>query len=230
MIFVGIGALLRRAILHTIECKYHIDIVFSNSLEVVQCCKENNIPYKRFVNINDQISDFKSEDKIVLSINNNQIFKKDILSLPGFRFYNIHNGIIPEYRGRPEICIIYAILKNEKVYGVTLHTIDQGIDTGICHAFKMFEITEEDTFESVMQKSLENCEVVFIKYLDNIIKDNLEEISKNGRKSKLYTYRDLEILKKEYDPTLVSRVLYFGIFHMWFAPAIEILERQIKTG
>jgi methionyl-tRNA formyltransferase len=227
MIFVGAGALLRRAILHTVQCRYIIEQVFTNSAEVIRLCNAKNIPWKTPADINDEIAEFNSEDKVVLSINNGQIFRSKLLSLRGFRFYNIHNGILPSYRGLPEICIIYAMLNKEKSYGVSLHSIDTGIDTGICHAIKEFSILEEDTFQSVMQRSLEYCDLIFKENLHNIMTNNLEMLTECKGISKLYTYRDLDYLEKVHDKNLVARVLLFGLYASWFRKALEKLRSKI---
>ena len=43
-------------------------------------------------------------------------------------FVNIHNGPLPKYRGVNPIN--WALKNNENSHGVTLHHIDEGIDTG----------------------------------------------------------------------------------------------------
>ena len=88
MIFVGVGALMRRAIIYTTQCGYAIERVFTNSAEIIKLCKARNISWKNPANINDAVADFESDDKLVLSINNGQIFRDKLLSLPGYSFYN----------------------------------------------------------------------------------------------------------------------------------------------
>ena len=218
---------MRRAILYTVQFRYVIEQVFTNSAEVIRLCNAKNIPWKNPADINDAVADFNSVDKVVVSINNGQIFRSNLLSLPGYRFYNIHNGILPAYRGLPEICIIYAILNKEKSYGISLHSIDAGIDTGICHAIKEFPISAEDTFESVMQRSLEYCDLVFKENLHKIMTNRLEQLMAYNLRSKLYTYRDLDRLENVYDTVLVSRVLSFGLYATWFQEVLERLRSKI---
>jgi methionyl-tRNA formyltransferase len=228
MIFIGSGALLTRAITHTISKGYRIDMVFSNTKEINQVCEENNILFKETADINNQVDHFESDDKVVFSINSYQILKQKLLELPGYRFYNVHNGILPEYRGLPELCVIHAILNRAEKYGVSLHLIDNGVDTGTCYATKEFPLSGEDTFQSIMLKAIYFCHEIFVENLEKIMANKLECLPIGPVKSKLYTYRDLERLKKDFDPALVSRVLNFGVFVIWFKPAYEILKKRIE--
>jgi methionyl-tRNA formyltransferase len=51
-----------------------------------------------------------------------------VYSLPVKGFYNVHPGLLPEYRGVDPI--FQQIRNQEKFAGITIHQLDDGIDTG----------------------------------------------------------------------------------------------------
>ncbi|WP_395167157.1 formyltransferase family protein [Francisella salimarina] len=48
--------------------------------------------------------------------------------LSSLKIYNIHYGMLPDYKGRHPS--FYAFLNNEKFLGISLHEVDENIDTG----------------------------------------------------------------------------------------------------
>lgn len=224
MIFIGNGALLKKAISYTFAKGYLIDKVFSSSKEIEKLCGTLEISYKNSADINNQANCFESADKVVFSINNNQILKEPLLSMPDYRFYNIHNGIIPMYRGLPEVCIIHALLNKEKKYGVSIHKIDQGIDTGACYGIRTFPITRKDTFQSVMLKGIENCHLIFKENLSKVLTNQLIEIEQETKSTRLYTYKDLEFIHTYLDKETLSRALYLGVFKLWYKNVLKIVD------
>lgn len=53
---------------------------------------------------------------------------KEQLSFPKIGCINIHTSLLPKYRGRHPI--VWAMINQEKEIGVTIHWMDEGIDTG----------------------------------------------------------------------------------------------------
>jgi methionyl-tRNA formyltransferase len=77
---------------------------------------------------------------LVLSVMYDRIIGRDLIAGPA-RILNLHLGKLPEYRGmRP---INWALRNGETVAGVTLHEVDEGIDTGPIVAQSTFSIFPE---------------------------------------------------------------------------------------
>lgn len=56
------------------------------------------------------------------------LIPSDILKLPPYGSINLHPSLLPKFRGRAPIN--WAILRGEKILGLSAHFIDIGIDTG----------------------------------------------------------------------------------------------------
>lgn len=83
----------------------------------------------------------------VIFINGTRILKKDFLDAVDCPVVNIHVGITPKYRG---VHGGYWALRNGEphLFGVTLHWVDKGIDTGNIIAQKVLKPKKEDNFKT----------------------------------------------------------------------------------
>ena len=101
-------------------------------------------------------------DGIVFSINNGCIIGDRLLGT-GAKFFNVHNGLIQEYRGRAEVCIFAALCRGAERYGVTLHQVlaGQKVDSGPVVAQMRFLIAPDDSYANVLEKSLGLCRQIF---------------------------------------------------------------------
>ena len=79
-----------------------------------------------------------------------QILSQEILDIPKLGVINIHASLLPKYRGASPIH--YAILKGEKVSGITIMKTDIGIDTGDIMLTKPLEIGENETCGQLFER------------------------------------------------------------------------------
>ncbi|HWP93598.1 MAG TPA: methionyl-tRNA formyltransferase [Thermodesulfobacteriota bacterium] len=79
-----------------------------------------------------------------------KILPKNILDLPPHGCINVHASILPKYRGAAPIN--WAIIRGEKVTGITTMKMDEGMDTGDMLLKKEIPIEDEDTGETLSQK------------------------------------------------------------------------------
>lgn len=92
---------------------------------------------------------------LFVSMSFNQIFKEEIINIPNFKTINCHAGKLPFYRGRN--ILNWALINDEKEFGITVHYIDEGIDTGDIILQRSYQITEKDTYKSLLNISYEEC-------------------------------------------------------------------------
>ena len=65
---------------------------------------------------------------LFVSMSFNQIFKRETFSIPSKGTINCHAGKLPLYRGRN--VLNWALINDEKEFGITVHFVDENIDTG----------------------------------------------------------------------------------------------------
>jgi methionyl-tRNA formyltransferase len=79
-----------------------------------------------------------------------KILSKNILELPPHGCINVHASLLPKYRGAAPIN--WAIIRGEKVTGITTMKMDEGMDTGDMLLKKELPIEDEDTGEILSEK------------------------------------------------------------------------------
>lgn len=95
--------------------------------------KEYNIPYRVVNDHNQKRSEAflyqVSPDLIVFT--GGGLIRENILSIPSIGIMNCHTGILPEYRGMDVVEWTAAEEQAAGIgFGVTLHLMDKGVDTG----------------------------------------------------------------------------------------------------
>jgi methionyl-tRNA formyltransferase len=79
-----------------------------------------------------------------------QILPESVLKMPKYGAVNVHASLLPKYRGAAPIA--WAILKGEKVTGVTTMVMDQGMDTGDILMQSEVPISAEDTCQTLQNR------------------------------------------------------------------------------
>ncbi len=86
------------------------------------------------------------------------ILKKPFIDLFLYGCVNLHNSLLPQGRGKyPHVWAIYG----EEPYGVTIHYIDEGIDSGDIIAQREVPIKETDIAGTLYSRSLEDVATLF---------------------------------------------------------------------
>ncbi|MEI5007531.1 formyltransferase family protein [Streptomyces sp. PmtA] len=170
MIFVGEGALLWRAVQHTLDSGLPVDLVCGPPPAVNTT--RPDVPFRAVADVNSVAAELvaASTDGVVWSLNNRMIFRAPVLSR-GLRVLNVHHGPLPAYRGLPEVALVYAMLRGEREFAATLHQVDDGIDTGPILAADRFPIGPDEPFHMVLRRGLRICHRLFERCLPLLAAD-----------------------------------------------------------
>ncbi|MBU1612404.1 MAG: hypothetical protein KKC99_11235, partial [Proteobacteria bacterium] len=107
---------------------------------------------------------------ILLNFNSTVLFGEDVLAIPRLGAVNFHPGPLPGYAGlHPNQ---WAILHGETEFGVTLHRMDMGIDTGDILLCSRFPIQQEDTGLTLFIKALREGQNLLDQLLDQLLTTN----------------------------------------------------------
>ncbi|MFJ4806847.1 formyltransferase family protein [Streptomyces murinus] len=172
MIFVGEGALLWRAVQHTLDRDLPVDLVCGPQPITAATATPPDVPFLATPDINTVAAELTASctDGLLWSINNRMIFRNPVLSTD-LRILNIHHGPLPAYRGIPEIALVYAMLHGEREFAATLHRVDEGIDTGTKLAVERYPIGTDDPYHAVLRRGLQACHQLFERCLPALAKD-----------------------------------------------------------
>ncbi len=89
---------------------------------------------------------------IIFSVYYRKIFPKSLLSIPRLGCVNVHPSLLPRYRGPTPTA--WAILNNETKTGITIHYMDEDIDTGDILAQEEFAINSNETGYELYTKAM----------------------------------------------------------------------------
>ena len=83
------------------------------------------------------------EPDLIFSVYYRKILPKSLINIPKKGCINIHPSLLPKYRG--PVPTAWAIEKGEKDFGITIHLMDKGIDTGDIIIQKKYLIEDGET-------------------------------------------------------------------------------------
>ena len=155
---------------------------FKTDKKIKKYSLKKKIPFLIFKNINSDKSYYKIKSfkpDLLVSMSYDQIFKNRIINICKNQPINCHAGKLPKYRGRN--VINWAIINGEKDLGITVHFIDNNIDTGNIISQKIFKIHKNDNYRTILKKCQIECPKLLIQSLNKFLR-NKKIKSHNQRK------------------------------------------------
>ncbi|MDE6621109.1 MAG: methionyl-tRNA formyltransferase [Lachnospiraceae bacterium] len=114
---------------------------------------------------------------LFVSMSFDQIFKTEMIHLPKYGTINCHAGKLPFYRGRN--VLNWALINDEKEFGITVHYMDTGIDTGDIILQESYPITDNDDYGTLLEKAYDGCAAVLYKAIKIIQSGQVNTIRQN---------------------------------------------------
>ena len=141
------------------------------------CINQKNI---KTIKIEDA---YKLDNLIFISLHYDKIIKTQKFKTK--KLYNIHFSLLPKYKGMHTTA--WPIINGEKFTGVTLHKIDNGIDTGdIIYQIK-FKIKSNDNAERVFLNYIKNGIILFKKCFNKLLKNKYKSKKQEINNSSYYS-------------------------------------------
>jgi len=128
----------------------------------------------------------------IFSVFHNKIFSPEQLAGKRGKF-NFHGGILPYYRG--SCTINWALINEEKETGVSLHTLEEGIDTGSIIDIKKIRLEEDDTSETVYKKLEALVFEMFTQWFSRLLNGSYQTTRQDLEVGHLYKRKDIEKAK-----------------------------------
>lgn len=114
----------------------------------------------------------KYQVDLFVSMSFNQIFKETMINLPRYKTINCHAGKLPFYRGRN--ILNWVLINDETEFGVTVHYMDEGIDTGDIILQETYPITDDDNYGTLLERAYDGCADVLYKAVKLIQNNEVE--------------------------------------------------------
>lgn len=151
------------------------------------------------------VSDFGPD--IIISAYYPKIFPKKLISIPRLGSVNVHPGALPLYRGR--FAIPWSILNGENEITVSMHYIEDKVDSGAVIASSKFDILPCETGFELYLRAMHEAGNLLITKFDDLVSGVLRGIPQSGFGS-YYTHLDPR-------------------YHINWQDKGEVIERQVRV-
>jgi len=136
------------------------------------------------------VEDMSSAD-IVISVMYENIISVEVVKSK--KCYNFHPGILPEYKGSG--ILSWVLINGENKFGITLHIIDKGVDTGDIIEIREFLISKEDTAFSLYKKTEKMIFKMFKNWYNDLLLEDFIATPQKKNKGNYYLKKDLQKAK-----------------------------------
>lgn len=164
-----------------------------------------------------------------------QILPRSLLEIPRYGAINVHASLLPKYRGAAPI--VWAILKGERVTGVTTMMMDEGMDTGDILLQEEIPIDEKETGESLHERSAALGAQLLRRTLEGLKAGTIHPIPQDHSKA---TYAppirkedgriDWSREAKEIDRQVRAFNPWPGAFTEWNGRLLKIYGGEVREG
>lgn len=153
------------------------------SKQIKTLANKLSIPIKITKSIKDEDISILRELKPILIIvmGWRTIIPAEVLNIPERGVVAVHESLLPKYRGFAPIN--WAIINGEKVSGVTLFYLDEGVDSGDIVAQRKISIRSTDTGFMLYQKTKIASVEILLDYLESLKKGTAPRIKQNEKEA-----------------------------------------------
>lgn len=116
---------------------------------IERICSLNDIKFYKTNRVSELKNNFREHD-IGICVGFMEIIGKEILDIPEFGILNLHCGRLPYFRGRAPIS--RTIMEGNKVLTMTIHKMDEGVDSGDILLEEDIQIKSNDDVNTLYEK------------------------------------------------------------------------------
>lgn len=161
-----------------------------SEITVAQLAKDNNIPIL-------PNADGIPECDFIYSVQYHEILKAEHIAKARKAVVNLHLAPLPDYRGCNQFS--FAIANEAKEFGVTIHQIDTGIDSGAILFEDRFDMPTDIWVKDLVEMSIDKGITLFKATLSQLLNGEYLAVPQSEllaeRGSHLYFRKDIEKLK-----------------------------------
>lgn len=128
-------------------------------------------------------------------INQSQfIIEKELLSVAPLGMLNRHNALLPKNRGR--LTPFWVLYRREPETGVSIHFVDEGIDSGPIVVQKRFPVEPNESFRSLVRKNYYWAPRAMLQALDKLERGDRDYLENPDEEA---TYNTVPTFKEAWD-------------------------------
>lgn len=151
---------------------------------------DHDVPYHEVCDHNgpECLRILRSIQPDVIVLTNTRIIGPDVIGIPSKGCINLHLGKLPEYRGAASA--FWELYNGETKGGVTVHFIDEKLDSGDILIEESVDILRDDTEERLYRRKLQRGAVLMRNALDLIATGEFTRTPQDPSRARMYRFPD----------------------------------------
>lgn len=162
------------------KSSYDLTLIKKYKLPEVKCKSANSEDFRNYV--------LKTNADLIMVGTWREKLKKETFTMPRIGTVNIHPSLLPRYRGPNPY--MQVILNGEKKTGVTIHLVDENLDTGAVLLQKEVDVLPSDTGKELRERVFSAARELAREFLVKIQSEVIIPIKQNESRSSYYGYVD----------------------------------------
>jgi methionyl-tRNA formyltransferase len=130
------------------------------------------------------------EPDLLVSMSSGQIFRRELLATAKDGCINVHSSLLPRYRGL--LPTFWVLAKGEQETGVTVHLMDDHVDTGGILLQERVAIEPGETHDSLLEKTKRLGPQLLLEALDHFEKGPVIAEPNDSREGIYYSFPTAE--------------------------------------
>lgn len=195
---------------------------------VKQCALELGLNVYQFESIRKEgVEVLKSLNAdIMITCAYGQILSEEILNMTKYGVYNVHASLLPSYRGSSPIQ--WAVIKGEKVTGITIMKTALGIDTGDILMQESLQIEPEETAGELFDRLAVLGGQTIVKAIDMLQSGNYTLTKQDEEKASHYPMFTKDSGKLDFSKSAVELVNFIRGTNPWPSAFCKLDNKLFK--
>lgn len=159
--------------------------------------ERNGIEYEHVDDVNTaEYVDYvgRKDPDVIASVAVPQKFQPQLFTIPDEGTINIHSSLLPEYRGLSPS--FWTLLHGEDETGITVHFVDEELDTGDIILQKPVEIRPDDSLHTLNRRVAEEGSALLAEALEQIRTDSVSARDVSADEGSYYSLPTREDVKR----------------------------------
>jgi methionyl-tRNA formyltransferase len=152
----------------------------------------------------------------IFSVQYDQIINQSVIDTAKFGAINLHFAPLPRYRGISPIA--FALINGEEEFGVTLHYMDPGVDTGDIISQSLFDIKDIKNARELYELSVIKGVELFEDTIDSILNFTNKRMPQDNTKALYFPRGSINFKENKVNFNRDTRTLFNWIRAFIFPP------------
>lgn len=203
------------------KTSHDLTLIKKYKLPEIKCTSANSEDFVNYV--------LKTNADLIMVGTWREKLKRKTFTLPKIGTVNIHPSLLPRYRGPNPY--MQVILRGEKKTGVTLHLVDENLDTGAVLLQKEIDILTTDTGKELRERTYKAARELMSEFLRKIQGEVIIPIKQNESRASYFGFVDENIKMLDFkNKTTEELSAIIRALHPWLPCYITVGNHFFKVN